>query len=79
MCVAGEQADDERRRGLPARCDKTWFCTTFCSGSGIHKEGTESIWKYVRNFNMYDPMALLASSPQLRFRFFEGQKKVRRK
>ena len=70
------KAGHERRLGLPARCDKLWFCSTFCGSAGMERDGMSSIWDLVRSFNMYDPMALMVSSPQLRLRFFSGNKKV---
>ena len=42
----------------------------------MERDGMSSIWDLVRSFNMYDPMALMVSSPQLRLRFFSGNKKV---
>jgi hypothetical protein len=41
----------------------------------MERDGMSSIWDLVRSFNMYDPMALMVSSPQLRLRFFSGNKK----
>ena len=66
----------ELRLGLPARCDKTWFCKTFCGSVGMERDETMAIWDLVKSFNMYDPMALMVSSPQLRLRFFTGKKKT---
>ena len=47
------------RLGLPMRCDKAWFCKTFCKGEGLERNAGESIWDLIVSFNMYDPMALL--------------------
>ena len=59
------------RRGLPERCSKQWFSTTFCGGKVAERTAEESIWDAVVSFNMYDPIALLATVPRLRERFFD--------
>mmetsp|Transcript_55246 Transcript_55246/g.164478 ORF Transcript_55246/g.164478 Transcript_55246/m.164478 type:complete len:384 (-) Transcript_55246:273-1424(-) len=55
----------EAREGLPARCNKAWFCDTFCRGKGAERDGSQPIWDLVSSFNMYDPLALLLATPQL--------------
>lgn len=40
------------RLGLPARCDKQWFCATFCDGRGKERGGKDSIWDLVVSFMM---------------------------
>ena len=40
------------RIGLPARCDKTWFCGTFCGGKGGDRASYESIWDLIKSFIM---------------------------
>ena len=40
------------RIGLPARCDKSWFCNTFCSGNGGDRTVDDSIWDLVESFIM---------------------------
>ena len=67
---------DPARLGLPPRCNKEWFTNTFCGGGGMDRSGDESIWDLIQSFNMYDPMALLASIPQIRHRYFEWESKV---
>ena len=47
-----------------------------CGGGGMDRGGKESIWDLIQSFNMYDPMALLASIPQIRHRYFEWESKV---
>lgn len=59
----------EIRGSLPSRCDKAWFCSTFCGGAGQDRDGTSSIWDLIVNFNMYDPLALLAALPSFSSRF----------
>lgn len=59
------------RGGLPARCDRGWFCSTFCGGAGGESGASDSIWDCVISFNMYDPLALVAAVPELAERFFE--------
>ena len=63
-------SDPEKRMGLPARCDKPWFCDTFCAGEGGDRTADDSVWDLVVSFNMYDPLALMACVPDLRRRFF---------
>lgn len=63
-------ADGEKRMGLPDRCNKQWFCSTFCKGRGLDRTCDDSIWDLVVSFNMYDPLALMACVPDLRRRFF---------
>ena len=74
-CAAG---DAPERQGLPARCDKAWFLTTFCGGAGTERNAAEPIWDLVTSFNMYDSLALLAAIPVLRHRFFMPSLSVRR-
>ena len=62
--------DEEKRMGLPKRCNKEWFCSTFCKGRGLDRSCDDSIWDLVVSFNMYDPLALMACVPDLRRRFF---------
>mmetsp|Transcript_43538 Transcript_43538/g.118256 ORF Transcript_43538/g.118256 Transcript_43538/m.118256 type:complete len:1013 (+) Transcript_43538:195-3233(+) len=68
--------DDPLRLGLPPRCNKEWFCNTFCGGEGIDRDSDSSIWDLIQSFNMYDPLALLASIPQIRHRYFSGDVKT---
>ena len=63
-------ADDTKRLGLPARCDKSWFVNTFCGGEGADRKGDDSIWDLIQTFNLYDPATLLATIPNLREHFF---------
>lgn len=56
---------------LPARCDKQWFCDTFCGGEGADRAENDSMWDLVKTFNMYDPLAILASLPKTRNLFFK--------
>ena len=35
------------RGTLPARCDKEWFCNTFCKGQGKDRTGDDSIWDLI--------------------------------
>lgn len=63
-------AEDEKRQGLPARCDRDWFLNTFCAGQGKKRKATDSIWDIVQTFNLYDPCTLVATIPNLREHFF---------
>ena len=49
--------------GLPKRCNKQWFCSTFCKGQGLSRTCDDSIWDLVVSFNMHDPLALMACVP----------------
>ena len=40
------------RLGLPARCDKAWFCTTFCGGNGADRTIGDSVWDLIVSFIM---------------------------
>ena len=40
------------RLGLPPRCDKAWFCATFCGGNGQKRSGEDKIWDLVVSFVM---------------------------
>jgi len=44
-----------------SRCDKEWFCNTFCGGHGKDRSPNDTIWDVVTHFHMYDPLALLAA------------------
>jgi len=63
--------DDPDREGLPPRCNTDWFCNVFLAGEGKDRNGNDSIWDLVQNFQMYDPMALLAAFSGGRDDFFE--------
>lgn len=66
-------ADAAARQGLPARCDKAWFCSAFCGGQGTDRAATDSIWDIVQTFNLYDPCTLIAAIPNLREYFYAPQ------
>ena len=38
--------------GLPASCDRSWFCKTFLGGAGEDRTAADSIWDLVVSFNM---------------------------
>jgi len=63
-------ADHVDRLGLPARCDRVWFCQAFCGGEGQDVPAGDSIWPFVKTFMLYDPCTLLAAMPGLREYFF---------
>jgi inosine-uridine nucleoside N-ribohydrolase len=62
--------DHVSRLGLPARCDRAWFCKAFCGGEGQEVAADGSIWPFVKTFMLYDPCTLLAAMPGLREYFF---------
>lgn len=71
---ANYPADDFRRERLPDRCDRRWFCETFCDGAGGDRTGEDEVWDLVLGFNLYDPLACLASIESLRERFFHPER-----
>jgi len=56
------------RGDLPARCDRNWFVNTFCDG---RDPGEDDVLLYMAEVAWYDPMNLIASSDELRARFFQ--------
>ncbi|CAE8645032.1 unnamed protein product, partial [Polarella glacialis] len=59
------------RKGLPDRCDRSWFVKTFCGGQDDASRGMDdSIWDLLVGFMQYDSIAVLAALPQLRRRYF---------
>ena len=63
--------DDPARERLPERCNREWFCNTFCGGRGMQREASDSMWDLVLHFMMYDPLTLLAGVPHFRDLFFK--------
>lgn len=68
---ANMAADDPKRNKLPERCNREWFCNTFCAGNGKDRDGANEIWDLIVCFQLYDPMTLIAAVPELAERFFE--------
>jgi hypothetical protein len=59
------------RKGLPDRCDRTWFVQTFCGGEDDpSSRGEDPIWHLVTSFMQYDSVALCAAVPALRRAYF---------
>ena len=59
------------------RQDKGWFCQTYCQGLGMETAGFadtgDSIWDLLTTIDApHAPLALLASVPSLRDRFFQS-------
>lgn len=61
---------------LPPRCDKEWFCNTFCNGRGEMRGAKDTMWDLVKTFNMYDPLAILACLPSKRRLFFSPKEYI---
>jgi len=61
---------NSKLRELPPRCDKNWFCNTFCGGQCKNLNGNDDIWKYIESFILYDPMTLIAAIPKYRNVYF---------
>ena len=62
---------EDPSRLLPERCNKQWFCQTFCGGDGLDRQLSDSIWDLVKTFQLYDPMTLIAAIPELSQRFYQ--------
>jgi len=63
---------------LPARCDGAWFRSTFLESNAPAGLGPkDAIWRYVKGFNEYDALAVIAgvaaSHPPLLCEFFNAQ------
>jgi len=63
---------------LPARCDSAWFRSTFLEAAAPAALGPQdAIWRYVKGFNEYDALAVIAgvaaSHPPLLKEFFDVQ------
>jgi len=68
---AAAAPDDPKRKGLPPRCDRTWFINTFCGGhDDPERSASQPVWDLVDGFMQYDTMALLAAVPSLRAKFY---------
>jgi hypothetical protein len=60
----------------PANNPRTpqWFRNTFCNGGGQELTSDDSIWPAVTHLAQYDSLAVIASVPSLRDRFFQPTK-----
>jgi inosine-uridine nucleoside N-ribohydrolase len=63
--------NDEKREGLPGRCDKAWFSKVFLAGKGMDRTGDDSIWDLTGTFQAYDPLAQMCAVRSLRKKFFD--------
>lgn len=63
------------RQGLPERCDRNWFISTFCDGIGLTSTASDfkNIWHHVKWLNLYDPLALVATVDYVAKKFFVPQ------
>jgi len=60
------------RKGLPPRCDRKWFISTFCGGDDDPSRCcADTAWDLVTGFMQYDTIALLAAVPAARDRYFD--------
>jgi len=68
-CAPADDAD--QRKGLPARCDRSWFVKAFCGGrDDVARSADEPVWDLIDGFMQYDALAVLAAVPVLRDRHF---------
>lgn len=58
-------------RALPDRCDRQWFIDTFCGKDHISIHSADSIWPFIKAITPYDPLAMIATVPQLMDRFYK--------
>jgi hypothetical protein len=63
-------ADDPRREGLPARCDRAWFLKTFTSAPADFPG--DDFWPLLKGLNPYDALATLAAIPGLSGKLFDA-------
>jgi hypothetical protein len=50
---------DPTRKGLPLRCNRDWFLSTFCSKcNDASRGGDDTIWDLVDGFMQYDTVAV---------------------
>lgn len=63
---------------MPDRCDRRWFCETFCGGSNevLSLGKDDRIWPHVTDFSIYTPLALLAAIPRASDHFFRHDASV---
>lgn len=59
------QADDPRRKELPARCDKEWFCNFFLVGKGMDRGPKDSILDLCTHFSSFSSLQLIAAVSDL--------------
>ena len=60
------------RDGLPPELGPEWFSQAFCQGADLKSvSDMDDIWPYIRSFNFYDQMAVLAAIPALRDQYFD--------
>ena len=58
---------------LPERCDREWFCRTFCGGGEAPTDTSEeAVWAAVASLSCHAPMALLAALPAVAEECFEA-------
>ena len=64
--------DKAVRAGLPPRCDRKWFISTFCGGEDDESRCcVDTAWDLVTGFMQYDTLALLAAVPVVREKHFD--------
>lgn len=59
------QADDTRRKDLPARCNKEWFCDFFLVGKGMDRGPRDSILDLCTHFSSFSSLQLMAAVSDL--------------
>lgn len=65
-------AEHPLRQGLPSRCDKSWFLSTFCDSENKRLSSFDSVWPLIKWINLYDPLALVASDDRLFEEYFDA-------
>jgi len=69
--AACSPAGSKIRGTLPDDRNRKWFVRVYCDGVDPEIGSTDSIWPYVRCFNLYDPTNLYAAIPELREYFLK--------
>lgn len=68
--AACSEPGSDIRGTLPDDRNRAWFCKVFCHGNDPGIEDGADIWPHIGDFNLYDPINLLAAIPSIRERFF---------
>jgi hypothetical protein len=68
--AANEPANSKLRGTLPPNRNRQWFLATFCDGNvPSDVKSSDSIWKYVKYFSLYDSLNLFAAFEEFQHLF----------
>ena len=68
--AACSPAGSQTRGTIPIDRDRDWFIRVYCDGLGPFADEDKDIRPFLKTFNLYDPINLVAAIPVLRKRFF---------